>query len=44
MIYDCIVLTDSRYIKDAKDTYKHNVFYEDQLVIEALGKMIAWPR
>ncbi|WP_400080219.1 RimK family alpha-L-glutamate ligase [Winogradskyella sp. R77965] len=34
--YDIIVLTDHRYLKDSKDTYKHNVFYEDELVVNAL--------
>ncbi|MCA0131773.1 ATP-grasp domain-containing protein [Winogradskyella alexanderae] len=36
MIYDVTVLTDSRYLKDSKDPYKHNVFYEDKLVVESL--------
>jgi len=34
--YDVIVLTDSRYTKDSKDPYHHNVFYEDALVVNAL--------
>ena len=34
--YDVIVLTDSRYLKDSTETYKHNVFHEDQLVVNAL--------
>ena len=34
---DIVVLTDSRYLEDSKtDTYKHNVFYEDALVVNAL--------
>lgn len=36
MNYDVVVLTDSRYLKDSKDPYYHNVFYEDALVCEAL--------
>jgi len=36
MIYDLIILTDSRYLEDDPDPYKHNVFYEDQLVVQAL--------
>jgi glutathione synthase/RimK-type ligase-like ATP-grasp enzyme len=37
--YDIVILTDKRYLKDSKtDTYKHNVFYEDYLVQEALIK------
>ena len=36
---DVVVLTDSRYLEDSHtDSYKHNVFYEDQLVVEALRK------
>lgn len=35
MKYDLIILTDHRYVKDDTDPYKHNVFYEDQLVLEA---------
>ena len=34
---DVVVLTDSRYLEDSKtDPYKHNVFYEDELVVNAL--------
>ncbi len=34
---DVVVLTDSRYTKDSNtDLYKHNVFYEDELVVNAL--------
>ena len=34
---DVVVLTDSRYLEDSKtDLYKHNVFYEDELVVNAL--------
>ncbi|MBO3116436.1 hypothetical protein J4050_06740 [Winogradskyella sp. DF17] len=36
MIYDCIVLTDNRYLNDSDDPYKHNVYYEDKLVVKAL--------
>lgn len=37
--YDIIVLTDMRYLEDSKtDLYKHNVFFEDSLVIEGLNK------
>lgn len=37
--YDVIVLTDKRYVEDSKtDTYQHNVFYEDFLVVQALKK------
>lgn len=36
MTYDIIVLTDKRYLKDSKDPYNHNVYYEDKLVCEAL--------
>lgn len=36
MTYDCIVLTDSRYLTDSIDPYKHNVYYEDDLVVKAL--------
>ena len=38
MSYDIIVLTDHRYLKDSDDPYKHNVFYEDKLVVDALRK------
>jgi glutathione synthase/RimK-type ligase-like ATP-grasp enzyme len=34
---DVVVLTDSRYLKDSTtDPYRHNVFYEDELVVNAL--------
>jgi len=34
---DVVVLTDSRYLKDSTtDQYRHNVFYEDELVVNAL--------
>ncbi len=34
---DVIVLTDKRYLQDSDtDVYKHNVFYEDELVVSAL--------
>lgn len=36
MKYDVVILTDNRYLEDSKDTYKHNVFYEDDLVKQAL--------
>jgi glutathione synthase/RimK-type ligase-like ATP-grasp enzyme len=36
MTFDCIVLTDSRYLKDSHDPYNHNVFYEDHLVVKTL--------
>ncbi|WP_104736025.1 ATP-grasp domain-containing protein [Hanstruepera ponticola] len=36
---DIVILTDKRYLKDSKnDAYKHNVFYEDFLVQDALNK------
>ena len=36
-LFDVIVLTDKRYLEDSKtNTYKHNVFFEDYLVVEAL--------
>ncbi|WP_411768752.1 ATP-grasp domain-containing protein [Winogradskyella sp. A3E31] len=35
--FDVVILTDRRYLKDSKDTYKHNVFLEDQLVANALS-------
>lgn len=48
-IYDVVLLTDKRYLKDSKtNTYKHNVYYEDFLVLEALRekklnvKRLAW--
>ena len=35
--FDVVVLTDKRYLEDSKtNTYKHNVFFEDYLVVEAL--------
>ena len=33
---DAVILTEPRYIKDSKEDYIHNVFLEDQLVIDAL--------
>ena len=37
---DIVILTDKRYLKDSKnDAYKHNVFYEDFLVQDALNKL-----
>ena len=40
MKYDIVILTDKRYLEDSKtDAYKHNVFYEDFLVQEALSKI-----
>ena len=34
---DVVVLTDSRYLEDSEtDQYKHNVYYEDELVVNAL--------
>jgi glutathione synthase/RimK-type ligase-like ATP-grasp enzyme len=36
MDYDIIILTDQRYLKDHKDLYRHNVFYEDDLVLQAI--------
>lgn len=48
-LYDVIVLTDKRYLEDSEtDAYKHNVFYEDFLVLEALrledlkAQRLAW--
>ena len=35
---DAVILTEPRYIKDSEKEYIHNVFYEDQLVINALTK------
>lgn len=36
---DVVVLTDKRYLQDSEtDAYKHNVFYEDELVVNALKK------
>jgi glutathione synthase/RimK-type ligase-like ATP-grasp enzyme len=38
--YDIIILTDKRYLMDSEtNTYKHNVFYEDLLVQQALNKL-----
>jgi len=38
--YDCVILTDQRYLNDSKtDAYKHNVYYEDRLVYHALEKL-----
>ncbi|GGW61230.1 RimK-like ATP-grasp domain-containing protein [Winogradskyella epiphytica] len=34
--FDVIVLTDHRYLNDSNEPYKHNVFYEDSLVLKAL--------
>lgn len=39
MTYDLIILTDHRYLKDDTDPYKHNVFYEDELVLKACQKL-----
>ncbi len=37
---DVVVLTDKRYLKDSStDQYKHNVFHEDELVVNALKKL-----
>lgn len=36
---DIVILTDKRYLEDSKtDAYKHNVFYEDFLMQDALNK------
>ncbi|EGV42804.1 hypothetical protein BZARG_2786 [Bizionia argentinensis JUB59] len=36
-IYDVVILTDARYLEDSDtNAYKHNVFYEDLLVQNAL--------
>jgi glutathione synthase/RimK-type ligase-like ATP-grasp enzyme len=35
MRYDLVILTDQRYLKDSKNTYNHNVFYEDFLLKQA---------
>ena len=37
--YDVVILTDSRYLKDSSDPYKHNVYYEDRLVYHALEQV-----
>ncbi len=35
--YDIVILTDKRYLEDSQtNTYKHNIFYEDLLVKQAL--------
>lgn len=39
MNLDVIILTDKRYLEDSKDAYKHNVFFEDQLVENALVRL-----
>jgi len=39
MIYDVTVLTDSRYLDDSQDPYKHNVYYEDKLVVDSLKNL-----
>lgn len=36
MIYDIVILTDHRYLKDSKDPYKHNVYLEDSLLKQAI--------
>ncbi len=39
-LYDCVILTDQRYLNDSKtDTYKHNVYFEDRLVYHALEEL-----
>ena len=38
--YDCVILTDQRYLNDSKtDAYKHNVYLEDRLVYHALEEL-----
>lgn len=38
--YDCVILTEQRYLNDSKtDTYKHNVYFEDRLVYHALEEL-----
>ena len=38
--YDCVILTDQRYLNDSKtDAYKHNVYVEDRLVYHALEEL-----
>jgi glutathione synthase/RimK-type ligase-like ATP-grasp enzyme len=38
--YDCVILTDQRYLNDSKtDAYKHNVYSEDRLVYHALEEL-----
>ncbi|WP_431158043.1 ATP-grasp domain-containing protein [Winogradskyella poriferorum] len=39
MIYDVTVLTDSRYLDDSQDPYKHNVYFEDKLVVDSLKNL-----
>jgi len=39
MKYDVVILTDKRYLEDSKDPYKHNVFYEDDLLNQAMQKL-----
>ncbi|MFK7783395.1 RimK family alpha-L-glutamate ligase [Psychroserpens sp.] len=40
LTYDCVILTDQRYLNDSKtDAYKHNVYYEDRLVYHALEEI-----
>lgn len=39
MIYDVTVLTDSRYLDDSQDPYKHNVYYEDKLLVDSLKNL-----
>lgn len=39
-LYDCVILTDHRYLNDSKtDAYKHNVYFEDRLVYHALEEI-----
>lgn len=35
-VYDCVVLTDQRYLEQTEDIYSQNVFLEDNLVLKAL--------
>lgn len=38
--YDCVILTEQRYLNDSKtDAYKHNVYFEDRLVYHALEEL-----
>jgi glutathione synthase/RimK-type ligase-like ATP-grasp enzyme len=38
--YDCVILTDQRYLNDSKtNAYKHNVYIEDRLVYHALEEL-----
>jgi len=38
--YDCVILTEQRYLNDSKtDAYKHNVYIEDRLVYHALEQL-----